>query len=62
MKTTMKLFAVLLGAVAAWGQQVTISDNLPNAVGGGGVLRGGHLVNPRYTAAKVAFGATGKLR
>jgi hypothetical protein len=35
MKTTMKLFAVFLGAVAAWGQQVTISDNLPNAVGGG---------------------------
>lgn len=35
MKTTMKLCAFFLGAFAAWGQSVALSDTLTNAVGGG---------------------------
>ena len=35
MKSTMKICAVFLGALAAYGQTVSLSDTLTNAVGGG---------------------------
>ena len=35
MKTTMKFCALFLGALGAYGQTVSLSDTLANAVGGG---------------------------